>query len=144
LKIRPEKRIGFMHVDIPTPDSDMKPVYSNYGTAKSPGLGLLPFSILFRQTSICTSAIVGSQYGATAGAAESLRAPFYSQDAHYAETRKSKNSTQKRNFKSKRTRSSCVQTSDLSFDTKNIIKSCETIPLMVAYRKAPRQTMVGF
>jgi hypothetical protein len=56
-----------------------RPVYSNYGAAKSPGLGLLPSSILFRQTSICMSVVVGSQYGATAGAAESLRAQLHSQ-----------------------------------------------------------------
>jgi hypothetical protein len=36
------------------------PVYYNYGAAKSPGLGLLPSSILFRQTRICMSAMVGS------------------------------------------------------------------------------------
>jgi hypothetical protein len=40
--------------------------------------------------------------------------------AHYFQTRKSKNSTRKRNFKRKRTRSLCVGTSDLSNDTKNI------------------------
>jgi hypothetical protein len=28
-----------------------RPVYSNYGAAKSPGMGLLPSSILFRQIS---------------------------------------------------------------------------------------------
>jgi hypothetical protein len=29
-----------------------RPVYSNYGAAKSPGLGLLPSSILFRHTAL--------------------------------------------------------------------------------------------
>jgi hypothetical protein len=33
-----------------------RPVFSNYGAAKSPGLGLLPSSILFRQNNICMSA----------------------------------------------------------------------------------------
>jgi hypothetical protein len=40
--------------------------------------------------------------------------------AHYAEPRKSKNSTRNRNFKSKRTRFLCVGTSNLWIDTKNI------------------------
>jgi hypothetical protein len=39
-------------------------VFSNYEAAKSPGLGLLPSSILFRQNNICKSAALGSQYGA--------------------------------------------------------------------------------
>jgi hypothetical protein len=43
--------------------------------------------------------------------------------------RKSKISTRKRNFKSKRTRSLCLVTSDLSNGIKNMCKSCETIPL---------------
>jgi hypothetical protein len=37
-----------------------RPLYTNYGAAKSPGLGLLPSSILFPQTSICMSAVVSS------------------------------------------------------------------------------------
>jgi hypothetical protein len=37
-----------------------RPEYFNYRAAKSPGLGLLPSSILFRQTSICMSAEVSS------------------------------------------------------------------------------------
>jgi hypothetical protein len=49
---------------------------------------------------------------------------------HYAETRKSKNSTRKRNFKSKRARSLREETSDLWNDTKKpTTKSRETIPL---------------
>jgi hypothetical protein len=50
--------------------------------------------------------------------------------AHHAQTRKSKNSIRKRNFKSKRTRSWCIEMSDLSNDTKkDTKKSRETIPL---------------
>jgi hypothetical protein len=45
----------------------------------------------------------------------------------YAETRKSKNLTRKRTFKSKLTSSVCVGTLDLSIDTKKT-KSRETIP----------------
>jgi hypothetical protein len=43
-----------------------------YGAAKSPGLGLLPSSKFFRQTRICMSAVVASQYRATIVAAEIL------------------------------------------------------------------------
>jgi hypothetical protein len=39
---------------------------------KELGLGQCPSSNIFRQNNICMSAIVGSQYGATTGAAESL------------------------------------------------------------------------
>jgi hypothetical protein len=49
---------------------------------------------------------------------------------HYSETRKSKKSTQKQMFKSKRTRFVYVGTSDLSIDTKkHMCKSRETIYL---------------
>jgi hypothetical protein len=56
-----------------------RPVYSNYGAAQSPDLDCFPSSILFCQTSICMSTVVGSQYGATVGAAESQRAQLHSQ-----------------------------------------------------------------
>jgi hypothetical protein len=56
-----------------------RPVFSMYGAAKSPGLGLLPSSILNRQNNICVSAALGSQYGATTVAAESLIAQLHSQ-----------------------------------------------------------------
>jgi hypothetical protein len=69
---------------------------------KEPRTGTVSIFKIFRQNNICMSAIVGSQYGATTAAAESLIAQLHSQGiAHYAETRKSKNSTRKRNFKSK-------------------------------------------
>jgi hypothetical protein len=55
------------------------PGYSNSGAAKSPALGQFPSSILFRQNNICMSAALGSQYGATAEAAESLVAQLHSQ-----------------------------------------------------------------
>jgi hypothetical protein len=51
--------------------------------------------------------------------------------AHYGLTRKAKNSIQKLIFKSKRSRSWCVEMSDLSYDTKkHTTKSRETIPLI--------------
>jgi hypothetical protein len=50
----------------------------NYGATKSPGLEQFPSSKFFRQTSICMSAVVGSQYGATTE--ESLLAQLNSQE----------------------------------------------------------------
>jgi hypothetical protein len=46
---------------------------------KEPGLGQCPSSKIFRQNNICMSAVVGSQYGATTGAAENLIAQLHSQ-----------------------------------------------------------------
>jgi hypothetical protein len=45
----------------------------------SPGLGVWPASMLFRQNNICMSAAMGSQYGATTVAAEILIAQLHSQ-----------------------------------------------------------------
>jgi hypothetical protein len=57
--------------------------------------------------------------------------------------RKSKNSTQKRNFKSKRSRPICVGTSDLSNDTKkHSLKSRETVPLRNCLRWNKVQKML--
>jgi hypothetical protein len=47
--------------------------------ALSTGLQRAPVWDLFRQNNICISAVVGSQYGATIGAAESLIAQLHSQ-----------------------------------------------------------------
>jgi hypothetical protein len=52
---------------------------SNSGAAKSPGLGQFSSSILFRQNNISMSAALGSQYGATTVASESLIAQLPSQ-----------------------------------------------------------------
>jgi hypothetical protein len=52
---------------------------SKYGTAKSPGLGPCPSSKIFSPNNICMSAVEGSQYGATTGAAKSLIAQLHSQ-----------------------------------------------------------------
>jgi hypothetical protein len=47
---------------------------SKNGTAKSPGQGLCSSSKFFRHNNICMSAVVGSQCGATTGAAKGLKA----------------------------------------------------------------------
>jgi hypothetical protein len=46
---------------------------------KSPGLGVWPASLLFRQNNICMGAAFGSQYGAMTVAAEILIAQLHSQ-----------------------------------------------------------------
>jgi hypothetical protein len=46
---------------------------------KSPGLGVWPASMLFRQYNICTGAALGFQYGAMTVAAEILIAQLNSQ-----------------------------------------------------------------
>jgi hypothetical protein len=56
-----------------------RPVYSNYGAVKSPGLGQCPSSNIFHQNYICMSAVVSSSYGATTEDAESLIAQLHSQ-----------------------------------------------------------------
>jgi hypothetical protein len=55
------------------------PESSKYGAAKSPGLGQCPSSKYFRQNNICLSAVMGSQYGATTGAAGSPISQLHSQ-----------------------------------------------------------------
>jgi hypothetical protein len=57
----------------------MRAPKTQYGAAKSPGLGQVLSSKIFRQTSICMSAVVGSQYGAITVAAASLIAQLDSQ-----------------------------------------------------------------
>jgi hypothetical protein len=78
------------------------------------------------------SAIVGSQYGATTVAVESLIAQLDSQGK--LTTLRSENQKirhRNRNFQSKRTRFVCVGTSDLSIDTKTYMcKSRATIYLI--------------
>jgi hypothetical protein len=46
---------------------------------KSPGLGVRPASMLFRQHNICMGAALGSQYGAMTVAEEILIAQLHSQ-----------------------------------------------------------------
>jgi hypothetical protein len=77
------------------------------------------------------SAVVGSQYGATAGAAESLRAQLHSQGkltTQRHENRKIRH--ENAIFTANEYAPACAQTSDLSFDTKkHTTKSRKIIPL---------------
>jgi hypothetical protein len=77
------------------------------------------------------SAVVGSQYGDTTGAAEYVIAQLYSQGKLTTPSHKNRKIRHENEIlKSNRIRSACVQTSDLSNDTKkHITKTRETIPL---------------
>jgi hypothetical protein len=52
---------------------------ASYSIVKSPGLGVWPASMLFRQNNICMGAAMGSQYGDLTVAAEILIAQLHSQ-----------------------------------------------------------------
>jgi hypothetical protein len=72
---------------------------SKYGAAKSPGLGQCPCSKFFRKNNIGMSAVVGSHYRATTGAAESLIVKLHSQGKLTTQRcKKSKNSIRRRNL----------------------------------------------
>jgi hypothetical protein len=96
---------------------------STYGAAKSPGLGQFNRQKFSAKTAFAWDPVRSYDWSCGKSNSSALL-------TGYAETGKSKNSTRKRNLKSKRTRSACVQTSDLWSKTKkHITKSCEIIPL---------------